>query len=393
MKFFKKLMAGAMALAMLSAYTVAFAAGSDYVTGSGGGEATVSGAGSYVGSVAPVFKMKMPTAAANTLLAFTVDPNESVKASPPENSIPTASGGSTYGTVLFKTTSGSATPNTIYKDESTPLKVTNLSSVDVTVNMFATVSETKMTLSTTSGFTGTNEDKAHLYLAVKVSTMSGAVSTVSGSGADAVSVVTGGTANNSTQVIKALGAKQVTVLKTVSENFKNDGTSTPDVRTTTASGGKVDDDYSWNSVEYTVVGTSNPNANWKIKDINAPALTIKWMVDANSEVTYPINTPSATSYTAMLDKDAYKAGDTVTLYIKPNNATAKPSGIKLKYVALKATDGTMDSEKSIPFTLNTTKVNGVYSATGTIPTDMASMDSPKGNVSTYKAPTWELSVS
>jgi len=374
MKLFKKLMAGAMAIAMLSVYTVAFA--SESVTS--GGDATVSGAGSYAGSASPVFLMKLPTAAANSSLAFTVDPQEIIKNSPPANAI-----GAVDGTVIFSTTSGSGV---IYKNESAPLTVTSMSSVDVKVNMLATLSDTKMklfngaTFSTASGFAADNTTD-YLYLGVNVTTKSGA------------SDVT------ETKTISALGAKEATTLKSVPGNFKT--TVSGGSITTTVSGGNATALTDWNSVEYTVTGASNPKADWQIEGIAAPNLTIKWVVTSANEITYALDDPTATdTYTAMLDKNDYKSGETVTVFVKPTSATAKLKSVTFKYISVSAKDGvSMDKESTVKATLvgtdnagtiTPTVVNGVYSATFELPSNMAKSSSPAGTITTYADPTFDI---
>jgi len=266
--------------------------------------------------------------------------------------------------------------------------------VDVTVNMLATVSDTKMTLSTSSGFSGDNANK-HLYLAVKVATMSGGTSVLSGSAPSAVSVISGGSEVKSTENVTALGAKNATKLKVVSENFEttvSSGGTTAAAKTTTASGGAIQDE-SWNSVEYTVVGAANPNADWQIPGIKAPNLTIKWVVDPANEVTYSYGTlPTANNYTVQFDKDEYKAGEKATIFVQPKNEEEKLSGVTLNYVAVNTTTGKTTEEKSARGTVvSTTPINGVYSATIDWPTDMARELSPVGDAP-YKAPTWEIEV-
>jgi len=376
MKLFKKLMAGAMAIAMLSVYTVAFATGTVSGSVTSGSSHTVSGAGSYAGGSTPVLLMKLPTAAgANAALSFTVDPKEVIKNSPPANAI---AGSSNYGTVVFSTVSGAATQNTIYKDESAPLKVVSMSSVDVTVNMIATLTDTKMTLSTTSGFSAAKE---HLYLAVKVATVSGGTATPKG-----------------TAAITGLCATDATVLKTVPGNFKT--TVSGGTTTTLVSGaasasenmtkaGLLPED-SWSAAQYTVTGASNPAADWQIANIKAPNLTIKWVIDPSNETTYALPNPTGSTYTAKLDKAAYKANETVTLYVKPTDPETKPSSATLTYINVNAAGKTTE-QKTKSATFGSTAINGVYSTTFALPNDMARPESPTGDTA-YSTPTWEVEV-
>jgi hypothetical protein len=371
MKLFKKLMAGAMAIAMLSVYTVAFATGT--VSGSviSGSSHTVSGAGSYAGGSSPVFLMKLPTAAgANTALAFTVDPQKIIENSPPTNT----AGDSTYGTVIFSTASGA---NVTYKNESAPLKVVSMSSVDVTVNMIATLTDTKMTLSTTSGFSAAKE---HLYLAVKVATVSGGTATAKG-----------------TEAITGLCATDATVLKAVPGNFKttvSGGTTTLVSGAASASenAAKAADlpEDSWSAAQYTVIGASNPAADWQIANIKAPNLTIKWVIDPSNEPTYALTAPTNSAYSAKLDKAAYKANEIVTLYVKPTNPETKPTSATLTYVNVNAAGKTTE-EKTKSASFGSTAINGVYSATFAFPNDMSKSTSPTGDTA-YHAPTWEVEV-
>lgn len=391
MKLFKKLMAGAMAIAMLSAYTVAFAGSNN-----SGGTPTASGSssvtlqGNYGGS--DVFLMKLPTAAANASLIFTIDPKEAIKNSPPENAITTGSGASTYGTVIFSTTSGNAAQNTTYSNTSTPLKVMSMSSMDVTVNMIATLSDSKMKFSTTSGFTGSGGADSHLYLGVQVSTLSGGNATP-------VSAASGGL-----QAVTAVGAMQATTLKAVPGNFKSvvsggqtitlvSGAQTTGGNANAA--GQISDDK-WTGVQYTVIGYANPNADWLIDGLaaSAPALTIKWVIDKETDPTYEVGTfppAGATNYTAKLDKAKYKAGETATVYVKPNSDTARVSSVVLNYIALN--NGKMARTASARFTLETTKVNGAYVGHLQWPSDMAKNGSPAGDITTWTAPTWTIEVS
>lgn len=386
MKIFKKLMAGAMAIAMLSAYTVALATGGSESTVSGANSSEVTLHGNFGGS--EVFLMKMPTAAANASLSFTVDPKESIHNSPPTNAIVSGDGQSTWGTVIFSVSSGSAPQNTTYSNTSKPLQVISMCSTDVTVNMIATLSDTKMKFSTSSGFTG-DDAKSHLYLGVKVETLSGGTAT-------AVPVTSGGL-----QPVTELGAMQATTLKTVAGNF------------TTKSGGAIKlvsgaanesenaekaadiTDDKWTGVQYTVIGYSNPNADWQIKNLSAPELKIKWVVDTSNDVTYDPNListyASTTTYTAKLDKATYKAGETATIYVQPKDAEAKLTNVTLNYIGLNAQEK-MTTEANKKFSVQATKVNGVYSATLQWPTDMARPESEKGDITTYAKPTWEIEV-
>jgi hypothetical protein len=328
--------------------------------------------------------MKIPTAAANASLAFTVDPDEAIKNSPPSNAITenAGPGKSTYGTVVFSIQSGSEDKYT-YKNTSEPLKVISMSSMDVTVNMIATLSDTKMTFSTTSGFTAAKE---HLYLGVQVATLSGGTATNSGG----------------VQAVDALGAMNAVTLKAVRSNFKSimsGGANNTVVSGSTNAAGNADaaadiPEANWTGVQYTVTGYANPAADWQIPSLAAPNLTIKWVVDKCNELTYDIGTaPSGSNYTAKFDKAQYKAGETATLYVLPKNEEAKLSGVTLNYIALK--DGKMSEEKSFSVPrdgISTTAINGVYSATFAWPSDMARKGSPAGDVTTYKAPTWEVEV-
>jgi hypothetical protein len=377
MKLFKKLMAGAMAIAMLSVYTVAFAGSVVSGAVTSGGSTTVSGVGSYAGKSDAIFLVKLPTAAAaSEALAFTVDPNETIKNSAPANAL----GGSDYGSVIFSTKSGSGAQ---YNDVSAPLKVISMSSVDVKVNMFASVSDTKMTLSTVSGFAADSTD--HLYLGVQVYTVSGGTPTASG-GALAIT---------------ALGAKAANDLKTVSGNFKTVVSGGSVKTTVSGAGGSVTDlqaaealdEDSWNAVQYTVIGASNPKADWQIPGIDAPTLTITWKIDPSNVTTYAIGDPPANNnYKSQLDKNAYTKGETATLWVKPTNSESKLTSAKLTYIAISTTDGTMKEEKTVPFSVVATPINGAYKATLTVPTDMARPTSPKGDINAYKAPTWEIEV-
>lgn len=387
MKLFKKLMAGAMAIAMLSAYTVAFAGSNNSggtPTASGSSSVTLQGA--YGGS--DVFLMKLPTAAANASLIFTIDPKEAIKNSPPDNAITTGSGASTWGTVIFSTASGA---QATYSNTSAPLKVMSMSSMDVTVNMIATLSDSKMTFSTTSGFTGSGGATSHLYLGVQVSTLSGGSATP-------VSAASGGL-----QAVTAVGAMQATTLKAVPGNFKTtvsggqtitlvSGASTTAGNATAA--GNIDDDK-WTGVQYTVIGYANPNADWLIDGLaaSAPALTIKWVIDKETDPTYVTgNFPTTgTGYTARLDKAKYKAGETATVYVKPNSDTARVSSVVLNYIALN--NGKMARNANARFTLEETKVNGAYVGHLTWPSDMAKNGSPAGDITTWTAPTWTIEVS
>jgi len=366
MKLFKKLMAGAMAIAMLSVYTVAFA--TQTVSG-GSADSTVSGSatgkGGYAGASDPVFTMTLPTqAAASASLAFMVDPQQIVANSPPSG----AGAGSVYGTVIFTTTSGATTS---YNVTSAPLKVTSKSSVDVTVNMLATLSDTKMKLSTTSGFDtvsgGVDDSKSHLYLAVNVTTTN-----------------SGGTPVTETENVTALGAKKDTVLKAVPGNF-----------TTTISGSTVIStvsgtpaDTSWKSVEYTVTGTANAAADWQIDDIEAPDLTIKWVVDPSTKVTTALDDPAAAAdYTAALDKAAYATNELVTVFVKPTDASKKLKTVTFNYSAINSKDPTVaDAGKTVKAEVNATPVNGAYKATFAMPA-MA-----KSDATGYQAPSFTITV-
>lgn len=419
MKLFKRLMAGAMAIAMLSAYTVALAATNttyDPIESGGSKTATVSGSGHYAGDMEAVFVMKLPTAASVAeSLAFTVDPHKLLENSKPANALSATSGGSDdFGTVVFSTKSGDSSPNMIYRNQSEPLKVISMSSVDVTVNMLATLSDSKMklyegdgaTFPIASGFAGltTPNTTDHLYLGVKVDTISGGTSAVSGG----KHIISGGAAVTDTKTISPLGAKKATVLKAVSENFeaKTDGSGF-----TTISGAaqKLTDD-SWNYVEYTVMGASNPAEDlWQIDGLRAPNLTIKWVIDRADIITYAIEDPkdSATTatYTAQLNKNTYQAGEMVYVYVKPVSSTAKLKSVKFKYISVKATDGvTMDREISIPTTIvgetdattgvtTPTAINGVYTASFKLPDNMAKPNAPAGaTISIYAKPTFEITV-
>lgn len=382
MKLFKKLMAGAMAIAMLSVYTVAFA--SSVISGSStsGGATTVSGAGHYAGEEDPVFLMRLPTAAnVGNALSFTVDPKEIITNSPPADATEAPA-----GTVIFATTSGG---DKYYKNESAKLQVTSLSSVDVTVNMLATLSDTKMKLSTDSGFS--TASGAHLYLGVKVSTKSGN------------STVT------ETEPIDGMGARKATVLKAVPGNFKT--TVSGGVVKTTQSGTPAND--TWTSVEYQVLGASNPNADWQIEGIAAPNLEIKWMVDPANKITYAMTDPTDTvnttaAWTAKLDKGAYQKDETLYVFVKPTVATQKLKTAKMKYISIKAADGTMDKEITLTgdvIQMNDANgtpvpkaVNGVYTAKFTFPnpSEMAKSTTPSGVTFTsanFHAPSFEFGVS
>jgi hypothetical protein len=389
MKLFKRLMAGAMAIAMLSAYTVALATTYDPTTDSGGGKtATVSGAGRYAGNIAPVFVMKLPTAAGvSNSLAFTIDPQKILENSKPAN----ADSSSDFGTVIFQTVSGATT---IYTNKSEPLKVVSKSSVDVTVNMLATLSDSKMklfesdTFSIGSGFSATNKTD-YLYLGVKVDTTSGGVSAISGAGSSGVRIISGATAVTDTKTVSPLGAKKATVLKAISENFVTVSGGTVIVEKSGANAGsddpRLDDDCSWNSVEYTVMGASNPNADWQIDGLEAPNLTIKWMIDPANKITATLPAPvdksvsgnTPVTWTGQLDKDAYADGETVTIFIKPTDSTKKVKSVTFTYVSVDAKDPTVTG-KSVTVKTNMvgttvgdvttpTVVNGVYSATFTMP--------------------------
>lgn len=407
MKLFKRLMAGAMAIAMLSAYTVALAAApttTDPTTVSGGKTATVSGVGSYAGDMQEVFVMKLPTAASVAdSLAFTVDPQELLKNSKPAN----ADGSSGFGTVIFKTVSGSGnTATTIYTNQSEPLKVISMSSVDVTVNMLATLSDSKMKLyegapfDLGSGFPANNTTD-HLYLGVKVDTISGGTSANSGG----TRIISGGAAVTDTKTISPLGAKKATVLKAVSDNFE----ATADGNGFAVISGGLSDD-SWNYVEYTVMGASNPADDlWQIEGLTAPNLTIKWMIDSAKKITStipaPVDPADTATWKGQLDKDAYAAGETVTVFIQPVDSTKKVKSVTFNYVSTDTKDPKVTGKEvvlkadmvgpTVDGTTVPTVTNGVYAATFTMPSNMAKAGSSTGTGTgavAYKAPTYTVTL-
>jgi hypothetical protein len=250
-----------------------------------------------------------------------------------------------------------------------------------------------------SGFAADNKTD-YLYLGVKVDTFSGAArSVVSGA-----VVVSGGTPVTSTKTVSPLGAREATVLKAVSENFEATSTGFA-----TISDGTTLNDDSWNYVEYTVMGASNPNADWAIEDLTAPNLTIKWVIDPADKITYEIDDPrdSATpaTYTAQLNKNAYQAGERVYVYVKPVSSTAKLKTVKFKYISVKATDGvTMDKETTVTATVVSktdpvtsvaapVATNGAYTAYFDLPNNMAKPNAPAGaTITTYAKPSFDITV-
>jgi hypothetical protein len=266
-----------------------------------------------------------------------------------------------------------------------------MSSMDVTVNMIATLSDSKMTFSTTSGFTGSGGADSHLYLGVQVSTLSGGNATP-------VSAASGGL-----QAVTAVGAMQATTLKAVPGNFKSlvsggetitlvSGAQTEADNANAA--GQISDDK-WTGVQYTVTGYANPNADWLIDGLadSAPALTIKWLIDKETDPVYEVGDFPKTNakYTANIDKAKYKAGEIATVYVKPTSETARVSSVVLNYIALN--NGKMARQATARFNLETTKVNGAYVGHLTWPSDMAKNGSPAGDVATWTAPTWTIEVS
>lgn len=422
MKRFKKWMAGIMAVAML-ATCMAFAtqvettvSGDGRNTASGDADAEITGRGDYLGNIAGVFKVTVPTGAgANAKIAFTVDPNKLLTSSPPDDAS-VASGGAPNSTVIFRTTASGDETGVYYTDYSDPLYVTNMSSVAVTVTMFASLSDTKMTI-LSSGDTFNSAPKEHIKLAVS------AMPAIKSGGDNYKDDTEAPIEFTGYKKITPLGLRITDSVAAEGKNFTYGRDNSGDYVTTQISTGLKP----WQEVAYMVKGEANTAADWDIPGLAAPKLTMKWMIDPASTITYPLgdnaifsggsfkgqvregvisggkfeDTATASrTYDAITDKEAYQAGELVTVYVQPRLDGKKLKSVTFTYISEK--DGKFEKSNALKATLVTesdgitlVSANGVYSATFPYPSNVAKSTAKDGTTitsNTYLEPYFTIVV-